>query len=110
MFAVKILSIMKYSTEIFNCFFSSGETLRRKISKRFLCSERRFLVHDAVCHTYAGQAIPAVFLASTRHCLRYAEPGDRLHLGSPTAESSVLVAPSTAETSARGAPTDVRHQ
>jgi len=81
-----------------------------KSQRDSLDSERHFLVHDAVRHTHAGQAIPAEFLASISLCLRYAEPGDRLHLRSPTAESSVLVASSTAGTSARGAPTDVRHQ
>lgn len=84
--------------------------MSKRDSKRLLCSNRRFLVHDAVRRAYAGQAIQTEFLASTRPCQRHAEPGDRLHLGFPTAESSVFVAPSTDGTSAHGSPTDVRHQ
>lgn len=72
--------------------------------------KRCFLVLDAVRYTHARQAIPYEFLASPRRSLRYAEPDDRLHLGSLTAESSTLAVPSTSDASACGAPTDVRHQ
>lgn len=72
--------------------------------------KRHLLVLDAVRYTHARQAIPYEFLASPRRTLRCTELDDRLHLGSPTAESSTLAVPSTPDTSARGAPTDVRHQ
>lgn len=71
---------------------------------------RRLLVLDAIHYTHAKQAIPNEFLASPLCSLRYAESADRLRLESPAAESSTLAIPSTPDTSARGAPTDVRHQ
>lgn len=83
------------------------------LARKFTCvwhDLRCFLVLDALRYTHDGQAVPTEFLAGPRHSLRRAESGDRLRLRASTSESSTLAVPSEAETSARGAATDVRHQ
>lgn len=107
--------------KIFNTHFSRDENDILVCHERILVlfiiyvllgkkKNRYRLVFDAVRRAHVKQAVPAKFLAGSRRSLRRTESGDRRRLRSPIAQPPALAVRSEAETSARGAPTDVRHQ